>query len=135
MRAELFLVDTSAWIASFQRVGYERLKAHLKASLERNIVAINGIVRFELLQGAKTPRAFLSLKERLSALHSLNTPEDVWERAAKLAFDSRKEGMSVPATDALIAQSALDHGCTLLHLDKHFDWIAERTALRALRFD
>ncbi len=60
--AELILVDTSAWIASFQRIGYERLKAHLKASLERNVVSINGVIRFELLQGAKNPQELRVLK-------------------------------------------------------------------------
>ena len=37
--------------------------------------------------------------------------------------------MTVPATDPLIASVAQEHRLTLLHADRHFDLIAEKTDL------
>ncbi len=123
------LADTSAWVASFQSTGHERLKQKLKEALEQDTLAISGMVLCELLQGARSQGEYQNLLQRLQALHYLTTLEETWQRAARLSFELRKKGIAVPATDLLIAQTALDHGCSLLHCDKHFDWIARHSDL------
>ena len=125
----LILADTSAWIASFQSEGYASLKEKLRSALERNLLAITGIILCELLQGAKNQTEYESLRARLSALPYLPTPEEFWERAGKLSFALRRKGIVVPTPDVVIAQMALDNQCSVLHCDKHFDLIARHTEL------
>ena len=126
------LADTSAWIARFQSTGHERLKQRLKEALEQDVLVMSGMVLCELLQGARSQAEYRNLHRRLQALHYLITPEETWQKAARLSFELRKKGIVVPTTDLLIAQTALDHGCSLLHCDKHFDWIARHSDLAVI---
>ena len=45
-------------------------------------------------------------------------------RAAALARLAREKGVTVPATDLLVAACARHHGVSLEHNDSHFDLIA-----------
>ncbi len=126
------LADTSAWIASFQREGHDALKQKLDEALEKNVLAISGLVLCELLQGAKSETEYQKLAERFRALHYLPTPEGTWERAAKLSFALRRQGLTIPTTDVVIAQIALDNRCALLHCDHHFDLIARHSDLQVI---
>ncbi|MBI3659565.1 PIN domain-containing protein [Candidatus Acetothermia bacterium] len=109
MKAESFIVaDTSAWISSFQKKGYDTLKQRLREALEKNVLAINGIIFCELLQGAKNELEYENLKARLEVLHYLPVSEEVWERAAQLSFNLRRQGITIPTTDAVIAQSVIE---------------------------
>jgi hypothetical protein len=47
------------------------------------------------------------------------TPE-VWELAGELARASRQRGLTVPATDLLIAACARHHHARLEHANEHF---------------
>jgi predicted nucleic acid-binding protein len=123
------LADTSAWIASFYRKGHDEIKERLTEALERDLLAINGIILCELLQGAKNEIEYKNLRERLQALHYLSAPEVTWEKAARLSFRLRRRGIVVPTTDVVIAQTAIDNHCSLLHYDKHFDLIAQGSEL------
>jgi predicted nucleic acid-binding protein len=53
----------------------------------------------------------------------------IWDKASLLAFKLRRKGITVPHTDVLIAECAILEGCVLLHADRHFDIIAQHTAL------
>jgi hypothetical protein len=124
------LADTSAWISAFHRQGYQSLKEKLDVALESNVLAICGAVLCELLQGAKNVDEYERLRSRVRALHYLSTPEQTWEKAAKLSFSLRRRGLSTPTIDIVIAQTAIDNDCALLHNDKHFELIAKYTSLR-----
>jgi predicted nucleic acid-binding protein len=66
------------------------------------------------------------LREDLEALVQLAITDEVWQDAAQLAFELRRDGITAPATDVLIASACRVHGCALLHADRHFDLMAER---------
>jgi len=57
--------------------------------------------------------------ERL--LPELPITAQVWERANELARTARTAGISVPATDLIIAACARHHGAELEHADSDFD--------------
>ena len=99
--------------------------------LIENRVAICGIIRLEILGGARAEKEFYTLKSRLDSLHHLET---IWNDACELAFTLRRKGVVVPYTDILIASSALSAGATLLHFDRHFDLIAGITDLNVESF-
>ena len=65
------------------------------------------------------------LTEMEATLPSLAMDAAVWDRAVTLSAGAREQGITVPATDLLVASCARHHGVSLLHFDGHFDLIAE----------
>lgn len=57
-------------------------------------------------------------------LPSLPIDAAVWDRAATLASGARRRGITIPATDLLVAACARHHEVALLHHDRHFELIA-----------
>ncbi len=56
----------------------------------------------------------------------LPTPEALFVKAANIYCRLRKHGITIRKTnDCIIAATALDHNCELLHNDKDFSLIAE----------
>lgn len=117
------LVDTSAWIEALRPEGSEAVRREVHLAVEEGVAVFCDLVRLELWNGARGRRElkFLGALER--ELETLATTEDVWERARDLARECRRSGVTVPATDLLIAACAAHHGATLLHRDRHFDQI------------
>ncbi len=84
----------------------------------------------ELLSGTRSEREFRELKEELEALAFLEITPAVWERAFRLGYELRRAGLTLPMVDVLLAALALEHGCLLLHADRHFDALARHHPLR-----
>jgi predicted nucleic acid-binding protein len=66
-------------------------------------------------------------------LPELVIDEAVWSRARDLARRCSVAGLTVPATDLLIAACAERHGTRLEHADADFDAIARVSARGAAR--
>jgi predicted nucleic acid-binding protein len=90
------------------------------------------VTRFELLYGARSPRAF----EELDAFHELQTDAETVriarEAQRELAGTSRHR---VPIPDLLIAACAHQHHAAVLHLDRHYDTLADVLAFTPMRID
>jgi len=134
VNTKTFLVDTSAWILSFKSTGHEKLKALLQEALDGDRVATTPLIVLELLQGCKAPHEFDALRTRLSSLSQVTLDQFPWERAYRLGFALKREGVTVPTMDLLIAGLAIEHGHVLLHHDHHFRRIAEHSDLQAIDF-
>ena|SRR5712692_1429280 len=131
MTNDLYLVDSSVWLEVLPgRAGSESLRQRIDGLLTADVVAIVGMVRLELLAGARTDSEWQRLNELLSGLHSLLTDEALWEQAARMGFELRRHGMTVPSTDLVIAAAAVDAGAVLIHRDHHFDQIAAHLPLK-----
>ena len=130
MRAERFLVDTSVWLEVLPPGrGSGDLRQRVEELLAADVVATTGMVRLELLGGARSLEEWRRLRELLSALHLLAVMEEHWDEAARLGFQLRREGVAVPFTDLLIGAVAMGSGAVVLHRDRHFDVIASRLGL------
>jgi hypothetical protein len=118
------LVDTSAWIEALRPQGDERVRREVRSAVEDGDAAFCDLVLLELWNGSggEAERSYLSALER--ELQCLPTTAEVWRHGRELAIRCRGAGLSVPATDLLIAACASHHGVTLLHRDRHFDQIA-----------
>lgn len=129
----MILVDTSIWIAFFRGVGgaSSQLK---KLILHKNRAAITGIVLQEVLQGLRDDASYESTRHRLSFLPYLDADKEVFHLAASLYRTLRKQGLTVPSTDALIAAVALHHDVPLYTDDNHFALIAKFSKLQILQF-
>ena len=131
MPSDLFLVDTSIWLEVLPPGrGYQSLRERIDALLAADQVATTGMVRLELLGGARSEREWGLLSEHLQALHQLPVSEEQWQEAAQMGFQLRRQGVSVPFTDLLIGAVTINSGAVLLHRDRHFDFIASRLPLQ-----
>lgn len=128
--AKPVLIDTSAWIEALRPEGDEAVRREARIALEDGAAVFCDLVLLELWNGARGPRERKYLKELERELDTLPSTDEVWERSRELARRCRREGLTIPATDLLIAACAEHHGAALLHRDDHFDQIREATAQR-----
>lgn len=123
----MILLDTSVLINYLQNVQDDSVSL-LDEILDRNIpYGICDFVYQELLQGTRTQKEFITLKEYLETIpfYYLNYGKESYEKAALINFSCRKSGITVRSTiDVLIARIAIENNLYLLHNDKDFDYIA-----------
>ncbi len=100
--------------------GDEKIRAEVYALIEEDRAAWCHIVRLELWAGAQT-KEIPRLEEFRRNIRDLETSESVWNGAYDLARRARANGVTVPASDLLIAACARFHGAEVLHKDRHFD--------------
>jgi len=84
------------------------------------------------LRGAKNKREYNRLNELLKGLEYLPVPEEFWEKLSEFSFGLFKKGAVVPLTDTYIALLCIENDASILHCDKHFDLIAEKSPLKVL---
>ncbi len=130
MPGERVLIDTSVWIFTLRKNPVQEIVQRVDRLLAENAVATIGLVKLELLGGVKTEAEFRRLGSRLGALHLIETDAGLWEEAASLAFRLRREGLTVPSTDVLIAAGALRTRARIMHADTHFDEMARKLPLQ-----
>ena len=128
--SELVLIDTSVWIAALRPGGSAVARQQVEQLLATSRAATTPVVVLELLSGTRSAREFRELKEDLDSLPHLEMTRPVWQRAYRLGYDLRRAGLTLPTIDVLIAALAVEHGCLLLHADRHFEQIAQRSSLR-----
>lgn len=102
--------------------------------LERGIpFGLSPLTVLEVLQGAATAKDFDRLRDYLGSqtLYGLRQGLDSYVAASKIFFDLRRKGLTVSGSmDCLIAQTAIEHGLSLLHSDSDFDRIAKISPLK-----
>ncbi|MDH3405056.1 MAG: PIN domain-containing protein [Acidobacteriota bacterium] len=125
----MILVDSSAFIEYYRPSGNPAVRAEVAAAVAADRVAVNGIIQTELLAFASRPVDFEALAGDFRAFHWLELRRTEFDLAADLGFGLRQKGVTVPATDLVIAASAIGAGATLYHLDEHFERIAEHGEL------
>ncbi|HWQ69064.1 MAG TPA: PIN domain nuclease [Patescibacteria group bacterium] len=123
------LIDTSAWIHALRPAGNPAVRQQVRGLLAEGRVATCEIIILELAAGTRTEAEYQELCEDLEALQQLPIIESVWRSAYGIAHAARREGLSIPPTDHLIAAVALSYRCRLLHCDKHFNLMARHVGL------
>jgi hypothetical protein len=130
MPNKLFMVDTSAWIFALRKEPLVKIKDRIDSLLKEDTVITTGIIKLEILTGAKTEKEYKRLKSRFDALDSVETDEELWQKACEHGFKLRRRGLTVPSTDVLIAGCALQAEAVLLHADAHFDLMVKPLGLQ-----
>ncbi|MFN3477120.1 MAG: PIN domain nuclease [Candidatus Methylomirabilales bacterium] len=123
------LIDTSAWIHALRPTGRSIIRQQVRDVLIKRRAATCEMIVLELVGGTRTEGKYRELCEDLEALQQLPVTESVWRQAYRLAHTLRRKGISIPATDQLIASVALTYSCRLLHWDSHFDLLARHVGL------
>jgi len=124
------VIDTSAWIEAFRPGCAPEFADLVKRLIGSGSVLLPGIVKAELLRGAKTRTEFDRLKDLLEGLTVVPLSESFWDELAAFSFTLLRKGVTVPLVDTIIALAAIQNDASLLHRDRHFDMIAAATALK-----
>lgn len=125
-----YLIETSVWVSIVRREPLQPLARRVQELLQSELVATTGMIRLELMGGAKTRSEFDKLAFVTGGLEQLRDDDRTWLRAARLAFDLRRQGVTVPNSDILIAAVAIENDATLVHADVHFERIAQHSQLQ-----
>jgi predicted nucleic acid-binding protein len=131
MPNERFLVDTSVWIFALRKDPVPDIKNRIDSLLKEDTVLTTGMIKLEILAGARAEKEYRRLKSRFDALDSIETGDDLWRNACEHGFKLRRKGLTIPSTDVLIATCALQAGAILLHADAHFDLMENPLGLRS----
>lgn len=117
----IFLVDTSVWIAYFR--GQENVK-QLDQVIETNSIRTNELILSELLP-------LIRLKSENNLAEILETVQKLfleinWDQIRNIQLLNLKNGINkVGIPDLIILQNAIQNKATLLTLDNHFKLISE----------
>ena len=127
----MILVDTSVWVDFFTGHDLAHVSRLEHLILNNEDLALCGIILTEILQGIGGDTAHRRVRRYLSPLIMLPMSEAVFVRAADIYRKLRKQGITIRKTnDCIIAATALEHHCSLLHNDKDFTSIAEYFPLK-----
>jgi len=83
-------------------------------------VVICGVVKCELLHGAKSDADFTRIRDALDEFEELAFEESDWEKLGIQLYKLRTKGITVPFQDAIIALLSIKHGVPIWTNDKHF---------------
>ena len=126
--ASPLLIDTSAWVEAMRRSGDEATRREVYSVLRAGRARFCDLVRLELWNGIGGDGERKWLAELEQSVETVPTDERVWAEARRLAQETRRQALTLPATDLLIAACARVHGLEILHRDGHFDRLASIVA-------
>ena len=126
--ASPLLIDTSAWVEAMRRSGDEATRQEVYSVLRAGRARFCDLVRLELWNGIGGDAERKWLEELEQSVETVPTDERVWAEARRLAQETRRRALTLPATDLLIAACARVHGLEILHRDGHFDRLASIVA-------
>lgn len=114
----MILVDSNVFIEFWKNPLDNQKKVFLY-----NEIAICGVIKSELLRGTSSEKQFREVFNALDCFNYLFFEESDWSKLAKLFVDLRKNGISIPFQDGMIAYLAIKNNCKLWTNDKHFKLI------------
>jgi len=121
----MIAADTSTWVAFLEGSAGEDAQL-LDKSLEDRQVVMVPVVLTELLSDPKLPSG---VAETLSDVPRIETASGYWQRAGVLRAKVLAKRRKARLGDALIAQSCIDGGISLLTRDRDFRVFAEAAGL------
>lgn len=126
------LVDTSVWSLALRRDAPApgREVEALRAAIEAGSACLVGVVLQELLQGFPSLDRTRRLVGYLAPFPLLPLHRGDFVYAAEIRNKCRARGVAVSTVDAQIAAAAINHGCSLLSVDRDFREIARHFPLR-----
>lgn len=110
----MILVDTNI-IIDYWKKPSDRITEIFK----KEDIAICGVIQAELIHGARSEKDIAVILNAVSCLVKLSYSDD-WEKLGRMLYKLRTAGVTVPFSDAVIAQVAIEHNIPLFSNDKHF---------------
>lgn len=125
----MLLVDSGIVIA------YLRTReARLQELLQTRQAAVTGVVRAEVMAGAKDPADDADTELALNALGQVDFPHALWDDVGRNRGKLFAAGLSIPFNDVVLATLAIHLDIDLWSRDRHFPMIqAVLPALKLFR--
>ena len=117
----ILLADTNVVIDFLKAVRENDKNSPYIAIFKSQEIVLCGAVRAELLHGAYSDKNQKELQQFVSCYPSADLIGADWNVMGSQLYAYRKQGMTVPFTDATIASIALKYGMGVWTNDKHFD--------------
>ncbi len=117
------LADTCIWIEYFRTTS--PISDELRKLIREDSIVTTGLVILELFQGIKTPESKELIKDTILALPFLEATRDSWIIAGEIGYTLRRKGITLPATDLLLAAVAKINDCSIFTTDAHFKVIPD----------
>lgn len=114
----MIIPDTNI-IIDFWHTG-DMAKANIFRSQQ---IALCGIIRTELLRGARSQKEFDNIKNAIANFPVYDMDPVDWDSLGWELSQLRTHGITVPFQDAIIAHLAIKHSATVWTNDKHFTFI------------
>ena len=121
----MIAVDTSTWIGFLQGDGGGDTDILDRALQDRQVLMVP-VVLTEMLSDPKLP---VEVSQTLLELPLIEIQPGYWRRAGKLRAKVLAKRRKARLGDALIAQSCIDHGISLLTRDQDFYAFAEASGI------
>lgn len=128
------LLDMSAWICYLRPRGWDDLKTAVQQVLTAEQVHTCWGVITEIPIGARDEQGLTQVFENLRALPEIPGTDRVWEAAARLGYTLRRQGVTNPLPDLVIAQAAITGDLVLWHVDDHFEHLRRHSTLQTRSF-
>ena len=122
----MIAADTSTWIAFLQGETADDTELLDQALQDRQLLMVP-VVLTELLSD---PKLSVDVARTLCDLPAIEIGSDYWQRAGALRAKVLAKRRRARLGDALIAQSCIDGGITLLTRDRDFRAFAEAAGLK-----
>ncbi len=132
MNDKIILVDTSAWIEAFKGRLNPDKKELLQQAIESGRAVTSPLIILELLQGCNTHKEKTTLSNLMHSLNRLDLNSVLWEKAYELGFMLRRSGLTIATVDLILSALAIHYECAILHKDRHFTLVAEKTDLNCI---
>lgn len=118
----MVLIDTSIWV-EYLRGNNKEILESVKGLIRARNALLCGIVLSELLAGVRTRKSRDTLKETLDALDYAEVSKKTWILAGELSNALKRQGISVPLSDLILAALSIENDSELYTLDSHFERI------------
>ena len=112
------LVDTCIWIEFFRGDGATSKK--VQGLVEKGAVYTAGMVLYELFQGVRSEMERSLLEDAFKGIPYIEMNPHTWLNAAMLSKKIRKKGVTLPPSDVLIGQLAIENSLMIMTVDDHF---------------
>jgi predicted nucleic acid-binding protein len=117
----LLLVDKSAYVRGV-------------TASEDDELCLCAVTRLELLHSARSPADYAAADEELASFRDLRMDVETFAIALTAQRELAALGHHrVPMPDLLIAACAQQHGADVLHVDRHYDVLANVLSFRPVR--
>ncbi len=121
----MIAADTSTWVAFLEGGAGADTELLDRALADRQVLMVP-VVRAELLGDPKLPS---EIARTLCEVPLVEIETDYWQRAGRLRAKVLAKRRKARLGDALIAQSCIDRGISLLTRDRDFPAFAESAGL------
>lgn len=124
-----FFIDSTIWVEFFR--GKNKTICDLTAGLiDEGTIFYNGIILSELLVGALNEKELETVENNFDGFEYLELSREIFEKTSHIGFKLRRQGITIPLTDMIIAAHCLYYDLVLITGDEHFKIIHEKLKLK-----